>query len=56
MMRELRKRELIPENMKQYLENIGASGGTDISTSSIDDANAALEAAMKEKQKRQVGG
>jgi|11_taG_2_1085331.scaffolds.fasta_scaffold00994_2 hypothetical protein len=56
MMRELRKRELIPEDMKQYLENIGASGGAQIPFSDIDAATAALEAAMKEKQKRQVGG
>ena len=55
-LRELRKRELVPESMKQYLENIGVSGDAQILTSDIDAAQAALEAAMQEKQKRRVGG
>lgn len=55
LLRELRKRPLVPENMKQYLESLGATSDSQIPVGDIDAANAALEAALKEKQKRQQG-
>ena len=55
LLRELRKRPLVPGNMKQYLEGLGATRDSQIPVGDIDAANAALEAALKEKQKRQQG-